>query len=236
MPEGDTIFRTAARLRQVLGGKQVDTARGRDVALSADSLAGRTVSAVKARGKHLLIHFDDGRTLHSHLGMHGSWHVYAPGERWQKPERWAAIVIEVPDSVCVCFRPKTLELLTETQLRRHPYIGRLGPDLLAGTLDHAEILKRFRVHNPTPIGQAVMNQTIVCGIGNVYKSEILFLKQIDPFIPVAQLSDEEIIEMVKLASELMSKNLERITGDAVTMKVWRIGGGEISIALVKLLY
>jgi len=208
MPEGDTIHGTATRLRQILCGKQINAAQGRESIASADSLAGRTVSAIEARGKHLLMRFDDGRTLHSHLGMHGSWHLYAPGERWQKPERWAAMVIEVPDSVCVCFSPKTLELLTEIQLRRHPHIGRLGPDLLADTLDHAEILKRFRVHDPTPIGQAVMNQTIVCGIGNVYKSEILFLKRIDPFIPVAQLSDEEIIEIVKLASDLMSKNLQ----------------------------
>ncbi len=123
MPEGDTIYRTATRLRQVLCGKRINAARGREPITPADSLIGRTISTIEARGKHLLIHFDDGRTLHSHLGMNGAWHVYAPDERWQKPERWAAMVIEVPDTVCVCFSPQMLELLTETQLRRHPHIA-----------------------------------------------------------------------------------------------------------------
>jgi len=208
MPEGDTIYRTATRLRPLLVGQQILAARSRDASLPAESLIGRSFSAVESRGKHLLQHVDDGRTLHSHLGMHGSWHIYRPGQPWQKPEQWATLVVEVPDIVCVCFSPKTLDFLTETQLRRHPHISRLGPDLLDEKVDYDEALTRFRIHDVTPIGHAVMNQTIVCGIGNVYKSEVLFLSRTNPFIPVAKLADDEVLQIVRLAVELMSKNLD----------------------------
>jgi endonuclease-8 len=231
MPEGDTIFRTAVRLRPVLQQRRIASATALDPALDAASLAERTVTSIEARGKHLLMHLDDERTIHSHLGMHGSWHVYAAGEAWQKSPRLAGLALHTapitpgssdaasadtarrePPShqhqgVCVCFNPKVLELLTATGLRRHPHLGRLGPDLLAGELDEREVVRRFRTHNPTPIGQAVMNQTIVCGIGNVYKSEVLFLTRINPFVPVAELSDEDILRLVHTAQDWMRKNV-----------------------------
>jgi endonuclease-8 len=207
MPEGDTIYRTAARLRPVLQGQTVTAARARDAGLAAETLVQRTVQSVEARGKHLLIHLENGLAIHSHLGMHGAWHVYVRSEAWQKPERLAALTIEVPEVVCVCFNPKTLELLTAAQLQRHPHISRLGPDLLADAFDEAEVLRRFRVHNAAPIGEAVMNQTIVCGIGNVYKSEVLFLTHVDPFCRVADLSDDRIVQIVRTAREWLSRNL-----------------------------
>jgi endonuclease-8 len=209
MPEGDTIFRTATRLRPLLQGQTIVAAGGSVADFSVDSLIGRTVTSVEARGKHLLIHTDDSRTVHSHLGMHGAWHVYRPGEAWQKAERLAALVIETAETVCVCFNPKLLEMLTATRLRRHPHLSRLGPDLLAECLDVEAILQRFRVHDPTPIGEAVMNQTIVCGIGNVYKSEVLFLTEVNPFVAVAELSDEILAQIVHSAKIWMTKNLDR---------------------------
>lgn len=208
MPEGDTIHRAAARLRPLLEQQTIAAARSRDPAIDAGSLVGATVRRVEARGKHLLFHFDDRRALHSHMGMTGSWHLYRPGEAWQKPERRAAIVLEVPQQVIVCFSPATLELLSETALRRHPYVHRLGPDLLGGPLDRSEVLERFRARNDLPIGEAVMNQTIVCGIGNIYKSETLFLTRADPFRAVADYSDERLWEIVTKAQELMSRNLD----------------------------
>lgn len=222
MPEGDTLFRTAARLRPILQGRRIEAALARESDLQVPSLVDCTVASVEARGKHLLIRLNDSRTIHSHLGMHGSWHVYGKGEAWQKSERLAALVIEVAEcsadiesttghaspqaSVCVCFNPKTLELLSETQLRRHPHLSHLGPDLLGGDLDEDEIVRRFRVHDPTPIGQAVMNQTIVCGIGNIYKSEVLFMTRVDPFCTVAELSDEDILRVVISARKWLRKN------------------------------
>jgi endonuclease-8 len=207
MPEGDTILRTAARLRPLLQGRAVVAARTTASDFPADSLVGRTVTSVEARGKHLLIHTDDSRTIHSHLGMHGAWHVYRPDEPWQKDEQRAALVIQTDESVCVCFHPKLLELLSSTRLRRHPHLSRLGPDLLADGLNEDEILRRFRIHDPTPIGEAVMNQTIVCGIGNVYKSEVLFLAKVNPFVAVAELTDDALLRIVHTAKKWMTKNL-----------------------------
>ncbi|MCH5373990.1 MAG: formamidopyrimidine DNA glycosylase, partial [Planctomycetes bacterium] len=111
-------------------------------------------------------------------------------------------------AVCVCFFPKTLELLSETRLRRHPYLSRLGPDLLAETSDDDEILRRFRLHQRRAIGEAVMDQTIVCGIGNVYKSEVLFLCHLDPFLPVHHFSDDQLRGLIHRSRQLMSKNLQ----------------------------
>lgn len=207
MPEGDTIFRTAARLRPILAGRMIEAARARDPAFPAATLVGRTILGVETRGKHLLMHLDDQRTIHSHLGMHGSWHVYQLDEPWRKDERQAALVLDVPDSVCVCFSPKVLQLLSADRLRRHTHLTRLGPDLLGEQVDEAEVLRRFRAHAPTPIGEAVMNQTIVAGIGNVYKSEVLFLTRIHPLIPVGQLSDQQILQIVQTARRWMARNL-----------------------------
>jgi len=206
MPEGDTIYRTAVRLREVLCGRRITASRSNDPQLPTSSLVGCQVTSIEARGKHLLIHIEDN-TVHSHLGMTGSWHVYSPGEAWQKNERRAMLVLEARDVVCVCFSPKTLQLLGPDALRRHPHLRRLGPDLLGDPPDPAKMLRRFRVHDPTPIGQAVMNQTIVCGIGNVYKSEILFLCRVNPFAAVGQLKDETILELLACARDLMQKNL-----------------------------
>ena len=208
MPEGDTIFWTAARLRPLLQGQTILAARSRVPGLAADALVQRTVQSVEARGKHLLIGLDNRSTIHSHLGMHGAWHVYARGETWQKAEWQAALVVEVPGAVCVCFHPQILELLTAAQLQRHAHLSQLGPDLLGDNIEEAEVLRRFRGHNPIPIGEAVMNQTIVCGIGNVYKSEVLFIARVHPFQTVGTLSDEQILQIVRTAIECMQRNLD----------------------------
>ncbi len=208
MPEGDTIYRAATRLRPILEGQPVERARARWQGIDGATLVGHTITKVEARGKHLLFHFDDGRALHSHMGMTGSWHIYRLGEAWQKPEHRAAIVLEGPHYLVVCFTPKLLELLTAAGVRRHPYLQRLGPDLLGGEVDESAVLARFRTHNATPIGEAVMNQTIASGVGNVYKSEVLFLLHLHPLTPVGELSDEQILELVRKSRELMQQNLE----------------------------
>jgi endonuclease-8 len=207
MPEGDTIYRAATRLQAVLAGQVVQRAESRWLGAPADSLLGRQITAVEARGKHLLIHFDDGRVLHSHMGMTGSWHIYRPGEPWQKPAQRAAIVLEFSQVCVVCFTPKLLELLSATQLRRHDYLRRLGPDLLAGPPPDHEVLARFRQCNQLPIGEAIMNQTVVSGIGNVYKSEVLFHQRLHPQTPVSNLRDEQILALVAISRDLMQQNL-----------------------------
>ena len=144
MPEGDTIHRTASTLRPWLVGELVEDAWGWEDWIDAGSLAGHRVVSIEARGKHLLVHFDDGRVVHGHSGMTGSWHIYPHGEVWQKPRRRAALVLETRRLSVVFFNPKTLELLSPSQLRRHRYLSQLGPDLLAEQIDLDEVVHRFR--------------------------------------------------------------------------------------------
>jgi endonuclease-8 len=208
MPEGDTIHRAATRLKAVLEGQVVERAESRVLLAAAESLAGHRIELVEPRGKHLLFHFDDGRALHSHMGMTGSWHIYRPREAWQKPAHRAAIVLHCPLHWVVCFTPKTLELLSPAALRRHAYLQRLGPDLLAGPPADEQVLARYRQCDSVTIGEAIMNQTIVSGVGNVYKSEVLFLTRIHPLTLVADLRGEVLLELTAKSRDLMSKNLE----------------------------
>lgn len=208
MPEGDTIFRTAVQLRKVLDGEIIADASGRWEIENAASLIGFRVTGIESRGKHLLIHFDDGRVVHSHMGMTGAWHIYRVGEAWGKSERAAALVLTTDRFCVVCFSPKLIELVSAQRLKRDEYLNRLGPDLLGPPVESRTILERFHTQKSVPIGQAVMNQTVICGIGNVYKSEVLFLEQIHPATPVGSLSDEQILAIVEQAVRLMRRNLE----------------------------
>ncbi len=209
MPEGDTIYRTAASLRPAIEGRVIRQARLRDRQFEPERLAGATIASVEARGKHLLMHLATGGAIHSHLGMTGSWHIYREGEAWRKPAHYAALELQFTsdDLLAICFSPKLLDLLNADQLRRHPHLVRLGPDLLAVEFDVPKAVARFRRHNAKPLGEAVMNQTIVCGIGNVYKSDLLFLLGYDPFADVARYSDGELAAMLDKARRLMRRNL-----------------------------
>jgi endonuclease-8 len=213
MPEGDTLFRVAEVLRGVLQGSKITLAttghNPRDAGtLDPSALVDQAVTDVEARGKHLLIHLADGSAVHSHLGMTGSWHTYLRGERWRKPARRAALAIENDAGrQVVCFTPKTLELLSATALRRHRWLSQLGPDILASSLNTDEIVRRFRALDDSPLGVAIMHQMVVSGIGNVYKSEVLFLERHNPFAPVRALSDEQLVALIERCRTLMRKNL-----------------------------
>ena len=207
MPEGDTIFRIAHRLRGLLVDQPIRSERWRERPPEGWRLSGAQVATVEARGKHLLLHLDDGRALHSHLGMTGSWHLYRPGEAWRKPTRRAALSFEIGSVVVVCFSPKTLEVLSPDGLRRHAHLRRLGPDLLGPEPSRNEILDRFRTQAAAPVGVAIMNQTVVSGVGNVYKSEVLFLCGVAPQTPVAQLNDQQVWKLVAEARRLMKRNV-----------------------------
>lgn len=218
MPEGDTLYRVAANLRPVLEGRRVVAATSSDRTtvepIDAASLVGRRVERVEARGKHLEISLDDRRVIHSHLGMTGSWHVYPLGEPWRKRPTSAALAVSTGVHAIVCFSPKLLELISETRHRRNGYLARLGPDLMLHDSDLGEALARMRVHNGAPIGEAVMNQTIAAGIGNVYKSETLFLSRINPWTRVGELPDERLLKYLSEARRLM--RLNRGAGPRVT--------------------
>ena len=210
MPEGDTLYRIANRLRPILLGQTIADARANPprtgAMIDAPSLIGKRVEMVEATGKHLLITFDDRQVLHSHLGMTGSWHIYQPGQRWRKPFHRAGVVLTTPTHVAVNFSPKSLELVTEQTIERNTYLRRLGPDMMLAETDVAEVVPRMRRYARLPIGEAVMNQTLVAGIGNIYKSESLFLANINPWTTVGEIDDQRLVAYLQLAKKLMRRN------------------------------
>lgn len=211
MPEGDTIFRTATVLREALAGRTVTRARARarpGMRRVPDlrPLEGRRVERVEARGKHLLIGFEGGLTLRTHLRMTGSWHRYAPAEAWRRPVHQASAVIETAESVAVCFNAPVVELLDERALARHAPLNGLGPDLLGRTFDTDAALARLRERDAVPLGEALLDQRALAGIGNVYKSELAFLAGRDPWTPVRDVDDGALRALLADARRLLAAN------------------------------
>ena len=162
---------------------------------------------VEARGKHLLIGFDNGLTLRSHLRMSGSWHRYRPAEPWRRPVREASAILETAEAVAVAFNTPVVELLTDADLRRSRPLITLGPDLLASEFDIEEALRRLRERNGEQLGNALLDQQAIAGGGNVYKSEVAFLERLDPWAPVAAFDDGELLAALRTARRLMQVNL-----------------------------
>jgi endonuclease VIII len=211
MPEGDTLFRIAAALRPSLAGRRIVAAAARQPGPRAELLVGATVEAVEARGKHLLVRFDNGLVLRTHLGMHGSWHRYARGERWQRPPARARIVLETEASVAVCFDAPTVELFDARVESLHPKLSALGPDLLSAEFDDeavAEIVRRLRApeRESLTIAEALLDQRAMAGVGNIYKSETLFVERVNPFIRLPDLPDETLGRLVLTARDLLRAN------------------------------
>jgi endonuclease-8 len=202
--EGDTILRAARRIAAAIGGEQVEVSapnpRGR--ASGVQRLDGRTLGSAEARGKHLLLHFDD-LVLHSHLGMHGSWHVYPRGRAWREPARAAWVALEGPDSEAVQFGGPTLRVITTSALRRDPVLSRLGPDILAADFDAEVVSRSLRADRRRTLGDALLDQTLVAGIGNIFKSESCFAARLDPWQPIAGLSDDQLQIVIQAAHDLM---------------------------------
>jgi endonuclease-8 len=205
MPEGDTLVRTAAGLRPFLLGRTVTAASARAPGPQAGRLVGATVTAVEAAGKNLLIRFDNGLEVRTHLRMHGSWHRYRPGERWRWPPARARLVIEVPGSVAVCFDAPVVELFEIRAEALHPSLSRLGPDLLEEPFDAAEALRRLRdpARADRSIAEALLDQRALAGIGNEVKNEVLWQARVSPWTPVRALDLVAVAGLVDLAREIL---------------------------------
>jgi endonuclease VIII len=211
MPEGDTIYRAAETLRAGIAGAQVTdvaTVVGQIRALGVRRLVGQQVADVEARGKHLLIWFaPSGLALHSHMRMTGSWHLYRAGERWRKPERQARFVLSTPEWTAVCFNAPVCELLTGEQVARHPSLAALGPDALDAATDLDEAGRRLAARADWTIAEALLDQRVLAGVGNVYKCEVLFLHGVDPWEPVAAVPDAERRGLLETAERLLKANV-----------------------------
>ncbi len=201
MAEGDTILRLARRLDGALGGETLAVAapspRGR--AAGVQRLDGRRLERAEARGKHLLLHFDGELVLHSHLGMSGAWHLYPAGARWRRSRGAAWAVLGGAGQEAVEFGGPTLRVLPAMRARRDPELARLGPDVLAEGFEPAAAIARLRADPGRGLGEALLDQTAVAGIGNIFKSEACFAARLDPFRAVGELGDEELAAVLLAA-------------------------------------
>jgi endonuclease VIII len=200
VPEGDTIFRVAAGLRPHLVGRPVLHARASGGA-RVEQIVGATIEAIETHGKNLLIHLSSGLSVRTHLRMTGTWHRYRPGEGWLRPASRAALVLEVEDCVAVCFDAPIVELFETRSRALHPVLSRLGPDFLAEGFDPAAAVARLRESSATAtaIGEALLDQRVVAGVGNVYRSEVLFIERVDPFAVASALDDATLGRIVGTA-------------------------------------
>ncbi len=207
MPEGDSLYRFAEMLRPALVGKAVLGARahGPGAIPRVDRILGATCTAVRSQGKNILISFDNGLALRGHLRMYGTWHVYRPGEPWRRPEREARLVLDVGDAVVVNFSAPVIELIEERALAAHRPIAGLGPDLLDDEFDAQLALVNFRdpARADLTIGDAIMDQRAMAGVGNIWKNETLFRCALNPWMLVRELTDEQLLGMIDTARHLL---------------------------------
>ncbi len=206
MPEGDSIVGVARRLDAVLTGHVLVRA---ELRRNTDGpRPGVRVERVEAHGKHVLVRFDDGTALRTHLRMNGRWDVYQPGARWRRPAFRARVVLETDDHVtAVCFDAPEVEMLRGERQERER-LGHLGPDLCRPDVDVVAIIDRLaRVDPNLEIGVALLDQRIACGVGNVYKSEVCFACRVNPFTAVGALDAVALAALFTTAAELLAANL-----------------------------
>jgi endonuclease-8 len=219
MPEGDTIFRAARTLHRALAGKQVvrfETVLAQLSRVDDDApIAGRTVERVRSVGKHLLIDLSGDLVLRTHMRMAGSWHVYRPGERWQRPRSAMRVVVETADFQAVAFDVPVAEFRTARELGRDPALAALGPDVLDPRFDEAEAVRRLRERGALAVADALVDQRALAGIGNVFKNEVCFEERVHPFAPVAALDDATLLRLVRTARRFLGMNVLESSGSGM---------------------
>jgi endonuclease-8 len=233
MPEGDTIFRAARTLHRALAGQTImrfDTALAPLAQVDRDRpIAGRVVEKVEAVGKHCLMHFSGELILRTHMRMNGSWHIYRPGEPWYLPAHAMRILLETSDWVAVAFNVYSAEFIRSDRLDHHRTLATLGPDLL-GDFDRDRTLALVRQNDTRPVHDVLLDQRVMAGIGNVYKSEIMFLSRVHPDTPAAALDDSAWREMMALAQQLLKANVADGVGQIVTYRGLRRTTGRMNPA------
>ncbi|HUA71870.1 MAG TPA: DNA-formamidopyrimidine glycosylase family protein [Solirubrobacteraceae bacterium] len=228
MPEGDTIAYAANRMRPVLEGRVPDeivTPQPRHALDRWPSrLEGRAIRSIDTHGKHLLLRFEGDLVLHSHLGMVGVWGVYGPGRRWGRSARRAWIVFRAGEHEVVEFDGPLLELITEGRTRFDQRLAALGPDVLADEFDFARCLAQLRSDDPTrPVGDALLDQRNVAGIGNIWKAEGCWEAGVDPWRPLGTVEDREVVAIIERVRPRMLQSA--IEGPrAIRPRVYRLTG------------
>ena len=208
MPEGDTIHRAAAALDRALAGRVLTRFEAPRLPPHRPFPPGTVVTGVEARGKHCLVHFDDGRTLHTHMRMTGSWHLYRPGDRWRRSRGAARVVLEVDGWVAVCFAAPVVQLVHDDPA---PH---LGPDLCRPDPDLDEAVRRLGdlIEPDRTIGEALLDQRVAAGIGNVFKCEACFACGVDPATPVGAVDERTRRHLLDTASRRLRASLTASRG------------------------
>jgi endonuclease VIII len=220
VPEGDTIHRAARTLQKALAGEVItrfETVFPKLTRVDYEApLAGRTVERVSAAGKNLLMEFSGDLHLRTHMRMNGSWHIYRPGEKWRMRRSDMRIVIETANWVAVAFNVPVAEFHDARSLARQEDLQKIGPDLIGAEFDFEEAMRRIRARPDEEIADVILNQRVVAGIGNEYKSELLFMTRISPFARVAGVSDEQLTKLLQTARKVMVANVEMRSGARIT--------------------
>jgi endonuclease-8 len=219
MPEGDTIFRAARTLHRALAGHVVtkfETELAQLARIDYDTpLAGRIVESVESKGKWLSMYFSGDLTLLTHMLMSGSWHIYRPGEPWQRSRHQMRIAIHTEQFVAVAFQVPIAEFHTAESLRRQRSISRLGPDVLSPEFDPDNAAARLGARPDLEVGVALLTQSIVAGLGNVFKSEVCFASGVNPFRTIGSLAPAELKTLVSNARKFMLSNVAESAEDQI---------------------
>lgn len=216
MPEGDTIHRAAITLRAAMRGKRVtrfETVLAHLEKVHRDTpVTGRTIEDVRAIGKHLLIDFSGGLHLRTHMRMNGTWHLYRSGEAWKRGRTTMRIVIEAEDVVAVGFSIPVSEFLDDHALAASRPINALGPDLLDPDVSVDAVVERAAAQPDAELGDLLLDQHVAAGVGNVFKSEVLFVRRQNPFTRTAQLTTQELHQLFETARRQLRANVDAYTG------------------------
>ena len=219
MPEGDTIFRSARTLDRALAGKTVTGFRSAYALLTRFNdntpLLGQTIDRVEARGKWLLMHFSGGAVLVTHMLMNGSWHIYRPGERWQMAPANMRVVVETAEFVAVGFNVPVAEMHTAESLARERRIPPAESDVLGNAFDESAALERLASCGDLELGDALLRQKVLAGVGNVFKSEICFATGLHPFRKVATLARDQLAAIVEVARRQLAANVLEDSGNQI---------------------
>jgi endonuclease VIII len=223
MPEGDTIYRAALNMHRVLAGHVVtkfETGYAHLDRVDVDTpIAGRIIEKIVSAGKHHLIHFSGELILRTHMRMNGSWHLYRHGERWRRAEQSMRVRIDTADWVAVAFNVPVAEFVTPTQLAKRDPVAQLGPDLLGETFDRDEAIRRIVASGHRAIAPTLLDQRIVAGVGNVYKSEVLFLAGVHPDVPSSAVPRETLEQMLTIARNVLKDNV--VDGSSPRIQTYR---------------
>jgi len=211
MPEGDAIFRAARTLHRALAGKEVTAFESVLPSVNRVNddtpIVRRTIDRVHSRGKHLLMHFSGDLVLRTHMRMNGSWHIYRPGERWRRSRRDMRIVIATADFEAVGFNIPEAEFMPESEVARSAALRTLGPDVLTDDFDANKVIANLRERPDSPIAEALLNQHVLAGLGNIYKSEILFMCRINPLARVQELTAANVRSLVEESRRVLKLNV-----------------------------